>query len=348
MKRDIKELIEVLKKRKAKPNIVVMPDFFLDHFVSFKENFSSFLEKIFKIARQGGGNIPFISQTIFRGGNATNTASALASLGANPHLITRTSPTGLILLKHFLGTKGVDLSHVKANGMMALTTAIELKYKGKLVNLMVNDPGSVKDFDFRSLTKADLDVIKKSDFVCVFNWNQNFKGTELIKRVFSFTKEKGKGRTFLDTGDPSSKKNEISDLMEGVLVRGLADVFSINENEAIWYASYFDRSFQKKKALECADLLHKKLESRIDLHTIIYSATFINGEKYIVPTFKVQVLRITGAGDAWNAADIYGEALGLNPTQRLLFANAATAYYISNTKADHATINNVIQMLKLN
>ncbi|MCS4542170.1 MAG: carbohydrate kinase family protein [Euryarchaeota archaeon] len=355
MKKDIEELIEILEKRKARPNVVIMPDFFLDHFISFKGNPPSFLEKISNIVGQGGGNIPFVSQSIFRGGNAANTASALASLGANAHLIARTNPTGLILLKHLLKTKGMDLSHVKVNGRIALTTAIELRYKGKLVNLMINDPGSVKDFSFKILTKADLDLIKSSNFVCVFNWNQNLRGTELIKKVFSFVKKKGKGKTFLDTGDPSFKRNEIQTLIKEVLSKGLVDIFSINENEAIWFASYFNTSIHRKSkvvkpdklAFKCADLLHERLGSRIDLHTIKYSATFTNGEKYIAPIFKVRALRTTGAGDAWKAADIYGEALGLRPEQRLLLANAATAYYVSSINDDHATTENVIQMLKM-
>jgi ribokinase len=354
LKYEVESLIDVLKKSRAKPEVTVMPDFFLDHFISFKGSLQSFIGKVSEIAMRGGGNIPDIKQTIMRGGNAANTASALASLGAAPRLISRTNQLGFKLLQLLVEAEGVDLSHMKKDGCMALTTALELECEGKLVNVMINNPGSVSNFGFDSLTSSDIDLIEESDFICVFNWNQNFKGTELAQKVFSQVKKRGRGKTFFDTGDPSPRKGEIKELINRVLAKGLVDIFSVNENEAIWYALHFDESFYEKRqsikaetlAMDCASILHEKLGLRIDLHTAEYAATFIDGRKYVAPAFRVPVLRATGAGDAWNAADIYGEALKLDPMQRLMFANAAAAFYISNEEGKHASIKDVIKILR--
>lgn len=346
----IKKLIKKLKTLKKPPRetkIVLMPDFFLDNFLTYHGTLNTFIKEVSQVAEQGGGNIPRTEQVILRGGNATNTASALSALGIKPYLILRTSPLGLSLLEHFVGGK-VDLTHVKTDGKMALTVALELKHRGRKINVMLGDPGSVADFGFDSLTKSDLTLIREADYICVFNWNLNLRGTELASRVFEYVKKKGKGKTFFDSGDPSPRQREINTLTEKVLMSGNIDVFSINENEAAWYAAYFDKKIAEKRkkirptnlATECAKILRNNIKTRIDLHTAEYTATFEKRE-YIVPTFPVTVRRVTGAGDAWNAADIYGEIAGLNPTQRLLFANAAAALYISSPKGKHATLENV-------
>ena len=349
----IAQLINTLVASKVKPAVVVMPDFFLDHFTSYRNDLSSYIKSVSEIAGRGGGNLPFLSQTVSRGGNAANTAAAIASLGGKAYLITRTDSIGLTLLRCFIGNLDVDLSHVKTDGRMALTIALELEHAGEKVNIMMNDPASVSTFNFNLLTQTDLDLIKKVDYTCVFNWNQNLDGTELARNVFSLTK-KSLRKTFFDTGDPSIRKEKIGELMENVLTQRIVDTLSINENEAIWYASYYDKSFSEKRgkvrnetqAMECAKLLHEKLKTRVDLHTVHYAATFVNGRGCKMPTFKVPVLRATGAGDAWNAADIYGDALGLTATQRLIFANAAAAFYISNASGAHATLEDVIQLLR--
>lgn len=354
MKSAIENLIETLQGLGAPPSeimIALMPDFFLDHLVTYKGTLDSFKTEVTHIAEQSGGNIPNTKQTIQRGGNAANTASALSTLGLSPHIILRTSPLGLDLLKHFVG-KNVDLSHVKTDGKMALTTALELEYGKRKVNVMLGDPGSVIDFGFDSLTEDDLKLIKEADYVCVFNWNLNLRGTELASKVFELVKKEGKGKTFLDTGDPSPRKGEINHLIEKVLKTRSIDVISLNENEALWYASYFDKRIKERRnmrpvdlAIECARILHGNLKTRIDLHTADYTATFSQKER-IVQTFDVPIQRVTGAGDAWNAADIYGEIMKLDDAQRLLFANAAAAGYISNPEGKHPTRDSIINFLK--
>src|SRR5207249_3028338 len=138
---------------------------------------------------------------------------------------------GRIVLQHFL--KGVDLSHVRTTGTMSRTMSFETEHSGRRVNIMVSDPGSLSQFGPEKLSQEDKTLISEADFVCVLNWNQNKKGTELAEKVFSIAKNEGKAVTFFDPGDPALRVGEIEGLNERVLTPGLVDVLSVNENELV-------------------------------------------------------------------------------------------------------------------
>ena len=161
-----KKLIDTLKKIDIEHlnefNVVILPDFFVDHFITLK-NFENSYEKIRDIHNQGGGNYPESSQNIIQGGNSTNTALALATLGIKPHLICKTSEFGLYLLEFFLGKKGVDLSCVKTNGKLAITTALEFEDNNS--NVMIGDTGSVSNFSYELIEDHDKIIISNSNMV---------------------------------------------------------------------------------------------------------------------------------------------------------------------------------------
>jgi sugar/nucleoside kinase (ribokinase family) len=81
----------------------------------------------------------------------------------------------------------------------------------------------------------------------------------------------------------------------------------------------------------------------VDLHTSLFAGSFTKNNETVVPTFNVSALRSTGAGDAWNAGNIFGAALGLPDSCRLTLANAVAAYYISNPTAEHPTLSKLIE-----
>jgi len=84
--------------------------------------------------------------------------------------------------------------------------------------------------------------------------------------------------------------------------------------------------------------LAKNLSGRIDLHTTTFAGSFTSETEIVVPAFRVPVLRTTGAGDAWNAGNIFGDALGFSDHCRLTLANLTAAYYISSLTAEHPTL----------
>ncbi len=342
------ELLDCLKQIRLKEfKVVVMPDFFLDRLVTYDGDVKDFAEAVAEVVRRKGGSIHGITQVELRGGNASNTAVALARLGAKVSPIITTSQLGLHLLKFYLEPLGVDLSHVKTQGDMALTTALELLHEGERANVMMSTLGSLLDFGLNNLTREDFEALQQADYVCVFHWacTRRF-GTELAEEVFRYVKEEGKGKTYYDTSDPTPNLEAIQSLMDRVLLGKHIDVLSVNENEAFWYASQLsgdiDLLRQKLKpdelAMECARILSKHLSARIDLHTTTFAGSFTQKAEVAVPTFKVPVLRSTGAGDSWNAGNIFGDVLNLSDDCRLALANAVAAYYISNTAAEHPTL----------
>jgi len=329
-----------------------MPDFFIDRFVTYPGEVKQFSVAVSEVAARLGGNIHGVKQMELRGGNAANTAAALAALGAKVYPIITTSPLGLHLLKFYLEPFGVDLSHVKAEGEVALTTAFELTYQGERVNLMMGNLGSLPNFGPESLTEADFQLLQDADYVCVFNWSSTRRwGTELAERVFLHAKKKGKGKTYYDTGDPNPNKENIPKLVRKVLSKKLVDVFGVNENEALSYASQLSprvKRLRKKLehhelAKECARILAKHLSARVDLHTSLFAGSFAKDNEVVVPAFSVSALRSTGAGDAWNAGNIFGDALGLPDSCRLTLANAVAAYYVSSQTAEHPTLPKLVE-----
>jgi sugar/nucleoside kinase (ribokinase family) len=323
-------LLEKLKQIKEIEsfNVVMLPDFFVDHFVTI-DSYESGLENIKKIYDQGGGNIPKYPHVIQQGGNAANTALGLSRLGVNVDLICKTNKLGGFLLKKFLGTYGVNLDGVKTDGELSSTVALE--FGQDHVNVMLNDPGSLADFSFDTLDEKDLEKISKSDIVGVVNWSQNKVGTELAEKVFSFAK-KNNVKTFFDSGDPAHRKEDISELLEKVVFSEKLDVFSLNKNELKHYTGMYNLN-DKNDFLYAVDSLNEKASCRLDIHTSDFACSFKkNKEKTVVPTLDLKnIVKATGSGDSWNAASIFGELIGLNDKERVLFANCFAGFYISNS-----------------
>ena len=333
----IKELLEKLegveKDRIEGKKVIIMPDFFVDHFLLF-ESFEKDFSRIQKIYRQGGGNVPGVLQRIHQGGNAANTALALSKLGPKVHLICKTDNLGKHLLEFFCKNTTIDLSGVKTDGEIAITTAMEFGKNHS--NVLVGDTGSVSNFDFDTLDDSDFQNIKESNITGVVNWSLNKCGTSLAKKVFEFA-NKYNVKTFMDTGDPSHRREEIPDLIRNVVSDRCLDIFGINENELMHFTGgNSTNSYQEQ--IDLAKKLKKSISARIDLHTASFSCSFAE-TCTVIPTFKFSnIYRATGAGDTWNAGNLFGEIIGLSAGERLLFANMLAGHYISSPIALHSNL----------
>ena len=315
MEEVVRSLVEKLERLdSSKFRVVSLPDFFLDIIIKF-DRMNFFLENVDKIYRQGGGNISIERPIITSGGNAANTALALARLGVKSHLICKTSELGKVIASHFL--QGVN-GKFKTSKEMSITASFEIEGR----NIMFSYPGPAGDFSFEDLGEDDLEIISSSDLLYVGNWNLNRKGTELVEKVFNFAKSKGT-KTYLDIGDPSTKLDEIDSLID-VLSSGCADIMSLNENELKYLSTKL--GIDEKNPFDAIPCIEQVLKTRIDLHTKSYS--FSRGK--MVKTFEIKPRAVTGAGDAWNAGNILGELIGLNDTERLLLANAVAAVYLTS------------------
>jgi sugar/nucleoside kinase (ribokinase family) len=349
---DYNQLISVLKKNPKVKYPVILPDFFVDHFVVF-ETFEHLIDGLEQLAEQGGGNLLDNEQFIRRGGNAVNTASALLSLGLDPKLIVTTDKHGASLLKALVDP-GLDLSHVHTDGRLSSTVSFETKYSGRDVNLMVSDSGSASEFTFSDLTQSEVEVMKNSGLVALVNLNHNRKGAELAHDLFKIMKDSSAAKTFIDLGDPSGNPAIVPQLVNQVIKTGLVDIVGLNENEVGWIAKTLSGNQEKWKNLAAkpdlwlkgAQLISHETGVRVDLHTPHFSATIEDDETNAFPAFNVESHVVCGAGDAWNAGNIFGTLLALPPTERLILANSVASLYVSSTSATHPTLTEIMKFLE--
>ncbi|MCX8150599.1 MAG: carbohydrate kinase family protein [Candidatus Bathyarchaeota archaeon] len=350
---------EVLTFLKEKPKqelqVVVMPDFFLDRIINLNCTATDFHSLITGILQRKGGSQDGIQQTDLRGGNAVNVASALAALGVKVTPILCTSKFGLQQLRYFFRKNTVDTSHIKIFPNASVTTALEFQTANGKTNVMLRDVGSLAEFGPAHLTDDDWSIIELADYVCLFNWAGTQKyGTELAETVFRRVKTAGKGKTYFATADPTPNKTFIPKLLKNVLRTSNVDVLSLNENETLIYASMLDSSIGKKQGalsdkliLYAAEVLADNLKARIDIHTTSFSLTKTDNRTVTIPAFEVDILRATGAGDAWDAGNIVGDAYGLSDEGRLTLANATAACYLSDPKAVHPSRLTLLHFLKI-
>jgi sugar/nucleoside kinase (ribokinase family) len=329
--------------------VAAMPDFFLDYLLAYPGKLDDLAKSLVEVAERGGGNILGWKHMVGRGGNASNFAAQLSKLGVNVVPVIETDSLGKAVLDLSLGN--VDLSHVTSTGALSSTLAFEAEHSGRRVNIMASDPGSLSSFGPEKLSEKDRDLICEADFVCVFNWNQNLKGTELAEYVFQTAKKNGKGMTFLDPGDPSSRAKDIQGLNDRVLSKGLVDILSVNENELMQLAQTVGAETTGAEGEEENPLFHaasvfSMLGSRVDLHTRDFSATFVDGQRERVPCARGAPLKVTGAGDAWNAGDILGQGLQLSHKQRLAFANATAAAYMRKPGLEPCSLEEIMDQLR--
>jgi len=339
-KRLLQSLRSLERKELPRFHVVMLPDFFVDHFVFF-DSLEQTCQDVQAIAAQGGGNRPGITQRIQQGGNAANTVLGLVRLGMSTHLICQTDPFGLHLLEYFLGKNGVDLSGVSADGKLAITTALE--FQRPRANIMIGDPGSVATFTFEQLTSHDQDLIASANLVGVTNWNLNRLGTDLACKVFEKAKKQNV-RTFFDSGDPSPRIQDIPQLIETVLMNPQLDMFGLNENELRYYSN--SSCTTQTEMISALEALKKKIPARVDFHTAQFSVS-VQDTVIVIPTIPLSTLyRSTGAGDVWNAANIFTDLLGFANDERLLFANIVAGYYISSPEILPPSLDMVINFIK--
>ena len=278
------ELLDFLRGNQRELHVTLLPDFFQDRIVSLDKDPQSFKSQIEKVVNRKGGSIDSIPQTSLMGGNAINTALALAAMGASVTPIVCTDNFGAIQIKFAFKNTKADLSHIKILPNSSKTTALEFNIKKELANVMLRDLGGLATFGPNGLDESDFLKIKNSDYTFLSNWAGTRKyGTQLAKAIFDAA-SKGKGKTYFDTADPTPNMDKTRELVEKVLKTEKIDIFSLNENEASIYHKLLSKEpeIRPKKssledhALESAQTLAKSLKARIDLHTTKFSATITN------------------------------------------------------------------------
>jgi sugar/nucleoside kinase (ribokinase family) len=344
-------LIKKLGHLEVNVDLAVMPDFFLDHSLAYSRSADSLAKRIISVATKGGGEIPDTLQRLDVGGNAAICALALSRLGAKVHPIMKTNSLGLSLLEYFCRDFNVDLSHVKTSGNLSPTVILELGHGKKVANVMVGDWSGVSALGFDDFQPEDMNLLSRVNFACVFNWLYNRKGTELAESVFRYCKQNSKAQTFFDPADPWPRRDELSDLVRRILRNDLVDFLAVNDNEAVLFATALGRRRKMRAGklaagLQAGEIIGASTNTKTYVHSANYSASTHHDHTSIAPTFELAVRRGTGAGDSWNAGILIAESLGLHEEEKLLFANAVAARYISQPERTFATMDDMAKFLR--
>ena len=281
----------------------------------------------------------------------TNMRSAADVSVGTTHPIIRTNHLGRVLLEYFLKDFRVDVSHVTTSGNLTPTVVLELGSGKNVANVMVGDRTAVSELSMEEFQTADLQLLTKADWVCVFNWLYNRKGTELAEGVFRYCRRNSRARTFFDPADPWPRRPELPDLTRRVIRGDFLDFLGVNENEVLLIAQVFNKRIglhrrDSVSTLKAAKIISDATDIKVFVHTATYSASVSHDESIIIPTFEVSACRGTGAGDSWNAGILLAGSLGLREEEKLLFANAVAARYISQHDREFATLSEISEFLK--
>ncbi|MEM2210211.1 MAG: carbohydrate kinase family protein [Nitrososphaerales archaeon] len=348
---DYSNLCNLIKNSIELGKVVILPDFFIDRFVRLK-SLKDILEKLRIKIDYGGGSIHGVEQFECKGGNAVNIAYALGKLGVKTNLITIADNHSYTLLsKTFSELKNVELRVIK--GKPGYTVALEFEESNRLVNIMLSDVGDIANFNPNLLSDYDFNKIREAEMIVITNWAANYHfGTELALRVFEFGKSMGV-KTLFSPADFTTRLNDFKDVINLILKKGLVDMISVNENEAFGLAKLMNLEplpikFTKIDIERITTNLSLKLNTIVDLHTSICSATSNGKDTFCVPCFKVNQKVSTGAGDVWDAGNIFGYLANFKAEDRLIFANACGALYVSQaTPPNKDTVISFLQKVRL-
>ncbi len=336
--------------------VVILNDFSLDHMVPVAD-YAAFEARVRAVLAQKGGILLASGQTLQQGGCAANAATTLSRLGVPTHFLCRTSPLGRVLLDFFLGRAGVNLSHVKQDGTLALMTALEVG--AQKTNIMVNDIESFAPFGFGDLDANDLRLIESATLVGIFDWCLNRKGTDLAAGLLDHLASKpecGRVITYFDTSDPAPRKGELPELWRRALTHPRLNYLGVNENELRHFAHVASGTPLEEATagddspaslLALAGTLDQALPAAVHAHTALFALQVRGGER-LAPSYAIPPQRMTGAGDSWNGGNILGLLLGLEADERLLLANAVAGYYIASPSAERPDLEGVIAFLEQN
>lgn len=294
----------------------VLHDFFVDRLVHVK-SIEGLTSSINAKAEQGGGGIHGVAQEEVSGGNAVNLARAMARLGLRVLLITHSDNAHEGLLRRaFEGTH----AEIRVKPLPpGLTVAIEGRE-----NVMLGECGGARRFGPSLLGYDDWSAMARADLVCSVNWAANESGTELLRAIRS---RLGRRKAiYFDPADFRDRSPQFGLLLKEASEKGLFDWVSMNEWEATAAAELMH--IGTGSLGQTCKALAAKLDVAFDLHGVDESYASDGMVLSSSRCTKIRSRRLTGAGDAWDAAAIYGKLNGMGEARRLRFANAAARVYL--------------------
>ena len=326
-------VLRKISKQKPKGRVCFFPNFSLDFSLNTSRSFSSLVQKMREVHDNGGGDVTDDSIAEFSlGGCSAISAHCHAMLGGKSYFIGQMDSFGKTILTHFFKQSGAKM-YVKQGSKLPFTLILEVGNS----NLMFSDT-----LEYSSKDPRAFEIIKKSKILSMQGYWAVVK-PQLAETFLRKARSNGV-LTYIDTSDPINFKKQIPRFLS-LFDKQLVNIFSVNDNEAIQYASFIDgRKFSNP--VDAAGILSDRLKVEINLHTRNFSVIFRSDRENVrVPGFLLKrVQKLTGAGDNWVAGNLYAICLGLEPEERLLFANAVSGYYI--TERHSPNLKEVISFIK--
>ena len=199
-----------------------------------------------------------------------------------------------------------------------------------------------------------LSILSSSSGVVLTNWASNLRGTDLLKYVFENSKN---SLHFLDPADISERRLEfVKDLKNN---SKLIDFLSVNENECIQIICALPKTegmpyFNSDNLNPATPLnlgksalfLSNFFEIDICVHTVMGSV-WSNGENTVfvnsISPSKINI--VSGAGDSWDSAFLFGHLLNFTNEEKLCFANLFAFLYLENYYNDPPALQDIVNYI---
>ncbi|MEX2608289.1 MAG: PfkB family carbohydrate kinase [Kiritimatiellia bacterium] len=293
------------------------------------------------VARADGGvGVELVAKRRCEGGFGVNTARLAGVLGLNP------------ILPGLYGSQEIDpaFDEFKESctlltlGDPALTIALEFS-DGKV---LMSDLGAVSNLTWEDIAKslgeeklkeifAGVDILGLGYWSLTADFDNMFKG--FMKQYETL---KPPRRMFFDFADIKKKSNE-SFRVTLELIRSfngkIPMTLSLNEHEVFELFS--------RVGVECPEATPAAIASALTIarkkigfdELVVHTPTFAaasctaEGDAYAIQERQTNVIRSAGAGDSFNGGYICATLGNVPIKERLVIANAATAYFVTHAAA---------------
>lgn len=310
---------------KSKPDILVVGDIILDHYLSGIIN---------RISPEAPVPIVEFKDEKWVLGGAANVANNLFSIKANVSLagIVGDDENG-ILIKNLVQTKGIhDLIIISKNRKTTTKTRI-IAGGQQLLRIDKEDNNLIlTNEEFELFSKIDLNI-KNFDCIIISDYNKGLLTNSLINKIITIAK-KNNIKVLVDPKTPPFIKYSGAYLIkpnkkEAALETGI-DI--LDEN-----------SF-----LKASHLIKKTTSCEVVLITLAEDGVGINSKylKKIMPTKEKQIFDVTGAGDTFIAIFGYSIVRGKSITEACEIANYASGLVIDKQGCVVLDFNEINQFYK--
>lgn len=320
----VDETYEIVEERRSQTDYTAMPK--LKHFGELL------------VARADGGvGVELVWKRRCEGGCGINTGRIAACLGIKP------------ILPGLYGDQAIDAAfeefadscEILSLGNPALTIALEFP-DGKVLMSDLKAVSNLTWADIQSrLSQEKLDEIFTGlDILGLGYWSLTSNFDDIFKGYMAQCERVGYAkRMFFDFAD-IKKKSSQAFIQSLELIKGYSDkikfTLSLNEHEVLELLKRLDVAAPALEPAAIADALKVAREKiafdELVVHTPDFGAasSASDGEAYALQEKQTKVVRLAGAGDSFNGGYLCASLGELPLKERLVMANAATAFFVCN------------------